>query len=265
MAWNWRDAPGASPSLRRRATLRKLFVSLVVGLLSLGVAWAGAGLAPVSDLVGRTGGADKPKPRIANKKKAAFTGLEGESAAVASDSSLQPLEAGQVYAGAAKVSLYPRPEDYQEAFPGAAWEQDQLKCETLAPNETAVRETATHVADFRVRWAENPNCLYMGGYGIGPMNSITSWDEEYGLWSRSIAVQDAAGDTLVLTLIDAVYWEAHLNSLCPGDPCGFIDIAEQLAEETGLPAESFVFASTHSHTAMDFIGGWGAVPDWYMQ
>jgi hypothetical protein len=78
-------------------------------------------------------------------------------------------------------------------------------------------------------------------------------------------MRDAQGDTLVLTLIDAIYWEAHYASMCPGDPCGFIDIANQLAEQTGLPPKSFVFASTHSHTSMDFIGGWGAVPDWYMQ
>jgi hypothetical protein len=105
----------------------------------------------------------------------------------------------------------------------------------------------------------------MGGYGIGPMKAIGSWDDEYGLWARSVAMQDAQGHTLVMTLIDAVYWEAHYNSMCPKDPCGFLDLADQLAAETGLPAESFVFFSTHSHTAMDFIGGWGAVPDWYMQ
>jgi hypothetical protein len=78
-------------------------------------------------------------------------------------------------------------------------------------------------------------------------------------------MQDAQGDALVLTLIDAVYWEAFYSNMCPRDPCGFLDLADQLAAETGLKPESFVFASTHSHTAMDFIGGWGGVPDWYMQ
>ena len=265
MANDWKDAPGVSPSLRRKATLKKLLVSTIVGALSMGVAWAGAGLVPVDDFVGRS---HEQKEARTKGTTNGFTGIEtrsgGEGLAV-SDAALEPLEGAQIYAGAAKVSLYPRPEDYQTTFPGATWERDQEKCETLAPNETAVSETATHVADFRVRWTENPNCLYMGGYGIGPMNSITEWDEEYGLWSRSIAMQDAAGKTVVLTLIDAVYWEAHFNNLCPGDPCGFIDLANQLAAETGLPAESFIFASTHSHTSMDFIGGWGAVPDWYMQ
>jgi hypothetical protein len=261
---NWKDAPGVSPADRRRSTARRLLTSFLVGLLSVGVAWAGTGLMPVNDVAA-------PEGAVA---KADYVGMESDSAAtkavpstgnarVAAD--LPALQPGQLYAGAAKVSLYPRPDDYKAGFPDARWELDQEKCETLSPSQAAVESGATHVANFRSKWPENPDCLYMGGYGIGPMNSITSWDEEYGLWSRSVAMRDAQGDTVVLTLLDAVYWEAHYNTLCPGDPCGFIDIANQLAEQTGLPSESFIFASTHSHTAMDFIGGWGAVPDWYMQ
>jgi hypothetical protein len=258
MPFNWKDAPGSAPADRRRATIKKLLGSFLVGALSLGVAWAGTGLVPVNDF------ADSSKSDSASSNN--FVGLEdGSAEEVTTDQALEPLEPGQIYAGASKVSLYPRPDDYQTTFPGATWEKDQEKCETLAPNQTAVEQTATHIADTRVKWGENPNCLYMGGYGLGPMNSITSWDDEYGLWVRSVAMQDATGDTVVLTLIDAIYWEAHYNSLCPGDPCGFLDLAEQLSRETHLPRESFMFASTHSHTSMDFIGGWGAVPDWYMQ
>ena len=261
---NWKDAPGQSPSTRRRATARKLLTSFLVGLLSVGVAWAGTGLMPT--------GATAPGERATGHHEKKFIGLDASSTATEAQTSstqadaapLPPLQAGQIYAGAAKISLRPRPEDYQAVYPGARWEHDQTKCETFTPSQSAI-EGLMHVADFRVRWPENPDCLYMGGYGLGPMNSITSWDDDYGLWARSIAMQDAQGDTLVLTLIDAIYWEAHLNSLCPSDPCGFLDLAQQLSAQTGLPAKSFMFASTHSHTSMDFIGGWGAVPDWYMQ
>jgi hypothetical protein len=260
---NWKDAPGVSPAERHRSTARKLLTSFLVGLLSVGVAWAGTGLMPVNDSA----------PESAATSTTDYVGIDESSSATKTVSTsrkallaeLPALQAGQLYAGAAKVSLYPRPDDYRAGYPDARWERDQEKCETFSPSQAGVEAAATHVADFRVKWPENPDCLYMGGYGIGPMHSITSWDEEFGLWSRSIAMQDSQGDTVVLTLIDAVYWEAHYNSLCPGDPCGFIDIANQLAEQTGLPAKSFIFASTHSHTSMDFIGGWGAVPDWYMQ
>jgi hypothetical protein len=258
VAWNWDAPPGA---ISKRSTARKLIVSFLVGILSMGVAWAGTGLVPIST-----------NQRDQESGKVTVTQQDGTSTASVGENTIGALnlEAGQILGGAAKVSLFPRPEDYQSQFPGARWEQDQAKCETLSENPNSVREGATHVADFRVRWAENPNCLYMGGYGIGPMNSITSWDDTYGLATRSIAMQDAQGDTVVVTLIDAVYWEAHYDSLCPTDPCGFIDLANQLTNELkgtypGLKPESFIFASSHSHTAMDFIGGWGGVPKWYMQ
>ena len=262
MTWNWKDAPGSSPVERRKATAKKLLTSFFVGVLSVGVAWAGTGLTPVADHA-----TDEVAATTGHTAKGAAAPLsaaqDGDVAAQVSQS--LDLSTGQVLAGAAKISLFPRPDDYKASgFPDARWEHDQSQCETFTPSQSAL-VGAMHVADFRVRWAENPDCLYMGGYGIGPMNSITSWDDDYGLWVRSVAMQDAQGDTLVLTLIDAIYWEAHYNSLCPSDPCGFLDLAEQLSQETGLPAKSFMFASTHSHTSMDFIGGWGAVPDWYMQ
>jgi len=232
-----------------RDLARRAFMALLVGALMIGVAWAGSGLVPIRS----------QKDQGANDDINSFVGVEsateGENAAAST--TLAPLEPGQIYGGAAKVSLFPRPEDYQKDFPGARWEQDQSKCEPSSTNPA-------DAADVRVRWAENPNCLYMGGYGLGPVNAITSWDNEFGLWTRSLAMSDGT-DTVVITLIDAVYWEAHYDSMCPMNPCGFIDLANQLAEETGLKPESFVFASTHSHTSMDFIAGWGGVPRWYMQ
>lgn len=258
----WGTAPGSGQRPSRR-TLRKLVGSLLVGLMSLGVAWAGTGLVPVSGT--------EEIPEEAAKPDAVFQGTAGSQEPEAAAFSQLDLSAGQILGGAAKVSLRPRPEDYQADYPGARWETDPSECKTLEPAMDDIEQTATHVADFRVRWAENPDCLYMGGYGIGPMNPITAWDDEYGLWSRSVAMSDGS-DTVVLTLIDAIYWEAYYNSMCPTpastgvtERCGFLELAEDLAAETGLKPDSFMFASTHSHTAMDFIGGWGGVPEWYMQ
>ena len=243
----WKTAPGATASAR--PLVKKLLGSFLVGAMSIGLAWAGQGLVPVSTETGLddTRGNAVPGPRQAP---------DGDTF-TAGDAPQLDLSSGQLLAGAAKVSLRPTPEKY-----GGVWEQDYDKCANLAPNQEGVQEGLMHVADFRVRWAENPNCIFMGGYGIGPMNPIIQWDDEYGLWTRSIAMSDGT-DTVVLTLIDAVYWEAHYNNMCDG--CGFIDLADKLAEETGLKPESFIFASTHSHTSPDFIGGWGGVPDWYMQ
>ena len=245
----WKQAPGAARSSFARSAARKLAGSLLVGALSLGVAWAGAGLIPVSTQQDVLEGPSVTAPRQAP---------QGAGDVVAAGETPQlDLSAGQLLAGAAKVSLRPEPEKY-----GGVWEQNYDKCANLQPNPTGVREGLMHVADFRVRWAENTDCIFMGGYGIGPMNPIVKWDDEYGLWARSVAMGDGT-DTVVLTLIDAVYWEAHYANMCDG--CGFLDLAEKLAAETGLKPESFVFASTHSHTSPDFIGGWGGVPAWYME
>ncbi|HEX2057859.1 MAG TPA: hypothetical protein VHI71_05770 [Actinomycetota bacterium] len=244
----WKTAPGAPRT--GRSIVRKLLGSFLVGAMSVGLAWAGQGLVPV--------GADAPLKDAGGRTA---PGLRQAPATPAADEGAPQLDlsSGQLLAGAAKVSLKPEPEKY-----GGTWETDLDKCQNLPnpnPNPAGMQEGLMHVADFRVRWAENSNCIFMGGYGIGPMFPIVKWDDEYGLWSRSIAMSDGT-DTVVLTLIDAVYWEAHYNNMCDG--CGFIDLANKLAEETKLKPESFIFASTHSHTSPDFIGGWGGVPRWYM-
>ena len=258
----WGRAPGEGlqPS---RSTLRKVVGSLLVGAMSLGVAWAGAGLVPVNG----TEVIDGATQEVSTLPSKEGVVTEGDTQAL----SQLDLSSGQILAGASKVSLRPRPEDYQTDYPGARWETNKAACATFEPAFDDIQQTATHVADFRVRWAENPDCLYMGGYGLGPMNPIVGWDDQYGLWSRSVAMSDGT-DSVILTLIDAVYWEAYYNSMCPTpestgvtERCGFLQLAEDLAAETGLKPESFIFASTHSHTSMDFIGGWGGVPEWYMQ
>lgn len=245
----WKSAPGSPRSVIARSTVKKLAGSFLVGAMSVGLAWAGQGLVPVSTESTLQDATRKVAP-------AARQAPEGETT-VTEDTPQLDLESGQLLAGSAKVSLKPEPEKY-----GGTWETDYDKCANLAPNQEGVQEGMMHVSDLRVRWAENSNCIFMGGYGIGPMNPIVKWDDAYGLWTRSVAMSDGT-DAIVLTLIDAVYWEAYYNNMCEG--CGFLELADKLAAETGLKPESFVFASTHSHTSPDFIGGWGGVPEWYMQ
>ncbi|HET7481923.1 MAG TPA: hypothetical protein VFK89_03590 [Actinomycetota bacterium] len=257
----WATPPGAPTAPRSRRALKVAISSFLVGALSLGMAWAGTALAPVNAtkrLAGSPAGSSTGKAFVA-------TTADAPQPSAGSGYTPADLQPGQILAGAAKVSLYPRPEDYKGEFPDADWTRNEAQCEITDSSGQGIQAGLENAADLRVKWPEAKNCLYMGGYGIGPMNSIDEWDNDYGLWARSVAMQDRDGDTLVLTLIDAIYWEAHYDSLCPGDPCGFLDLAQQLSDETGLPPESFVFASTHSHTSIDFIGGWGAVPDWYMQ
>jgi hypothetical protein len=244
---------------------RTLLVALLVGAMSVSVAWAGASLAPV-DRVGETVDdlAQQPQrlapdgpfeaegddaPSLLEQRRAAQQAAVADAMAAAGE-----LGEGTIMAGAAKVDMHPRPEDY-----GGVWETEG--CATMGGD--AGQETLTHVPDFdQSPWPAKTGCIYMGGYGIGPMNPVTTWDDEHGLHVRSVALSDG-NETVVLTLIDAVYYLGRYNEMCDG--CGSLDIAERLGDELGIDPAGVFISATHSHTAPDLIGGWGGVPDWYME
>jgi hypothetical protein len=216
-----------------------MVIGLLTGSLTVSAAWAGVGLAPVKDL------AEVPS-------------VDGVTAAADADSPAAAAAAlvpggGQFLVGAGKQSIEPRPQD----FPGAKWEKQG--CETMG--DDAGPATLTHVPNFRSNWPEKPGCLYMGGYGIGPMNAITAWDQVYGLWVRTIVISDGT-DELVLSVIDGTSYFGDYAKLC--GQCGAFKLAQEYGTRFGFDPAGFMLASTHSHTAPDFIGGWGAVPDWYM-
>jgi hypothetical protein len=231
-------------------------------------AWAGASLVPGDEAPDP--GADGPVSAASETQApqpATPAAAPPESSADVPAPPPDPasLRAGQVLAGAAKTSIFPRPEDYN-----GTWERSEEKCATLSENAfTAIMddpvEFGDHLAAAGSPWPENPNCIYMGGFGLGPMNPVTSWDEDVGLWVRAIALRDREGDDLVLVILDGEGYFWDYASKC--DDCGIKQLTAQLAgdETLGLEAEDIVIAATHGHSAPDFIGGWGFVPDWYME
>jgi hypothetical protein len=248
-----------------RTLTRTLLVALLVGAMSVSMAWAGASLAPVdraTDTVEDL--AQEPErltadqastededaaPSLLEQRRAEQQAAVAEALAAAQD-----LGEGTIMAGAAKVDMEPRPDLYD-----GVWETEG--CATMGGD--AGEETLTHVPDFdQSLWPAKTGCIYMGGYGIGPMNPVTTWDDEHGLHVRSVALSDG-NETVVLTLIDAVYYLGRYNEMC--DDCGSLDIAERLGDELGIDPAGVFISATHSHTAPDLIGGWGGVPDWYMQ
>ena len=230
-------------------------------------AWAGASLVPLpgDDVVDRARDAVTPAPRESTPSSPTPTRESTGSSRELSVPAASSLAPGQVLAGAAKTSIRPRPGDY-----GGTWETDRAKCATLSEDvfQAAMDDpigTGDHLASAGSPWPENPNCIYMGGFGLGPMNPVSSWNEDLGLWVRSIALRDRQGDDLVLVVLDGEGWFWDYARKC--EDCGIKQLTEQLAadEELGLDAENVVIAATHSHAAPDFIGGWGFVPDWYMK
>lgn len=223
--------------------LRRALGGLVTGLTIGGTVWAGVGIAPVDDMIDPTLTAGLPTMQ---------TGPNIASAL--------PSDAIQV--GASKISLKPRPADF-----GGVWETDRDACLSQVPNDFDPQRNIDNLGDTRLPWAENPKCIYMGGYGIGPSNPVTSWDDEYGLWVRTTVFTDANDDTVSLTIIDAEGYFADYNTMC-GElvpRCGSQEIADDVKAELGLPSsDGIIIGSTHSHTSLDLIGGWGGVPGWYM-
>ncbi len=237
----------------RRPVARAAVAGLVGGLVLVGSAWAGVVGAPVADAPLR--GAD-PVSGLLDPASGSepVTVADG-----APESAALPASAG-LRVGAAKRSITPRPDDY-----GGTWVTDPAACRTLDPGVLqqlgSHPEQAQHLASAGSPWPENPDCIYQGGFGIGPMNPVSSFDQEYGLWVRSIAIGDGT-NTIVLTVVDGEGWLWDYASKC--DDCGAKQLGQDLGAELGIDPAGIVIAATHSHAAPDFIGGWGFVPDWYM-
>jgi hypothetical protein len=238
--------------LTRRTFLRTLTAGLLAGTTFVGAAWAGIALPRAEDPLGldlpglTETDADAPTSTTGGPAQTVGVADPGEPA---------------LMAGAAKASIAPRPGDL-----GGTWETDADACRTLDPGFLerlgTNPEDAAHLAHTGSPWPENPSCIYQGGFGIGPMNPVSSFDPELGLWVRSIAIGDGA-DTIVLTVIDGEGWLWDYATKC--DDCGAKHLGKSLGAELGIDPAGIVIAATHSHAAPDFIGGWGFVPDWYME
>lgn len=225
------------------AVVRYLITMTLVGLLGVGLAWAGSGVVPVgvpqpSFTPGNGNGPPSEPPGQAKKSP------EPEPTQA-------PPPVGNALVGASAVSIVPQPGD------GEVWKKEG--CRIVGSD---AQQALQHVGDLRNTWPEDPNCIYMGGYGIGPANPMVSVDAS-GLWVRSVAVGDGT-NTVVMSVIDATSYFGRYNRMCGELSCGAFDIAEEMGAELGIPSSNFMIASTHSHTAPDLIGGWGGVPRWYM-
>ena len=245
--------------LERRTFLRTAVAGLVAGTTLVGAAWAGIVTTPSDDPTGLLGALGDPASApAAPPEPESASGSEGRATPPAPATA--PAVAG-LRAGAAKISIAPRPGDY-----GGTWATDPAACRTLDPGFLerlgTNPEDAAHLAHTGSPWPENPDCIYHGGFGLGPMNPVSAFDTELGLWVRSVAIGDGA-DTIVLTIIDGEGWLWDYATKC--DDCGAKQLSEDLGAELGIDPAGIVIASTHSHASPDFIGGWGFVPDWYMR
>jgi hypothetical protein len=169
--------------------LRSIFTAGLTGMFLVATAWAGVGIAPIDVPTGPEAG--KPLGTPPNARVAEDVTLGADEALV----------------GAAKVSIAPQP----DAAKGEVWEHDAGKCTTALDGD--IEGTLPFATELKSPWPENPSCIYAGGFGVGPSQPLTAFDEEFGLWSRSVAVQNGGG-TVILTILDAEGYFARYNKMC---------------------------------------------------
>jgi hypothetical protein len=235
------------PMLRRRL-LRVAAAGLVAGVTFVGAAWAGVGLAPVVS-------EREPLPPLPVASDEAVAAVE---AVVTDGAAGLPgrLPDGEWLVGASVDSIAPDP---------ARWETEG--CSEYLSN---FPEEVTHLADRLVEhqtgsWPVSPDCVYLGGYGIGPARAATSVDPVAGVNVRSLAISNGTPEgTVVWQMIDMVgYFASYRDDLC-GD-CGISALRRSIAETHGIPYENLAIGSTHTHGGADGYGAWGGLPTWYRE
>jgi hypothetical protein len=238
---------------------RRSVVAFLTGLLLVGGAWAGVGLRPAgtsSDALTDAAGVPAASPAAlqaaAQLTAAPTTGLEPPDL-----SGLQPLPDGQFLVGAGDASLAP-PAD-------APWLKGD-DCSQLAdgkPNGKEVDDLVGAVASGKVKggWPKTEDCIYMGGYGIGPARAASGVDPYAGVHVRSVAISNGK-QTVLWQMIDMVgYFAKYADALC--SDCGMLDIRKTISRQTGIAVDNVAIAATHTHGGADGYGAWGGLPAWY--
>ena len=252
---------------------RLAFAGLAAGALVAGSSVAGAILDPI---VNRNGSDDTPATPTAEEVLASV--VAGDTTVAAGDQELTPdeiagiangkvtapsgdLPEGTFLVGAARASLFPTPEPWG----GDQWQTEG--CTTYGTeglggiNEDHALPSSPD--DVRGWPAASPDCVYLGGFGLGPVRPAQSVDDS-GVWVRSIAISNGK-ETFAYAIADTVGWFARYDASVCAD-CGILDVRERLAGDLGIGLDkvgNIAVGSTHTHAGGDTYGGWGGIPDWY--
>lgn len=161
------------------------------------------------------------------------------------------LPGGTFLVGANATTFDPAPQLY-----GGTWQTEG--CTEI--DEGNLDQTHLLPGDGHGWPAASKDCIYLGGFGIGPARAAHSVDNG-GVWVRSIAISNGL-KTVVWQIIDATgYFYAYNPTDCDG--CGIFDVKQKLSTDTGLPADNISIGATHTHAGPDLYGGWGGIPKWY--
>jgi hypothetical protein len=281
-----RTSPDHQPSdrSRRERALRRGVASLAAGVLVIGSAYAldaevarhPVELAAVGRVASAAAGAqDGPPTGVPGRPETPGRPGDGDGDGEGpgdgddpgdddGDGGLRP--GAEVPAGTAVVRAGEGRRSLSPVVPeGEVWERDPAVCQLLDPSTLGqLGGTVEALVDREGRpWPTADGCLYLGGYGIGPMNPMTDVDDEVGLWARALAIEGTDSGTFVLVAVDAVGWTWDRVRVCP--ECGAGAIADRLGDELDIDPAGIWIHATHSHTSPDAMGAWGGLPEWYLR
>ncbi len=171
------------------------------------------------------------------------------------------LPAGEFLVGVGRESLAPDPAKVQ-------WDSAKTQC--VQENESIVDPGVSDLAGRALSghlppgWPKSPNCVYLGGFGLGPARPATGVDPYAGVNVRSIAISNG-NDVVVWQSLDMTgFFSRYRSDLCP-QGCGMLDIREAIDGATAgkVPTANVAINATHTHAGADGYGAWGGLPDWY--
>ena len=151
-----------------------------------------------------------------------------------------------------------------------------LQASAQPPVGVDLAKAARHTPVFKVGFAKElldpdpadieARTVHLGGYGIFPTRASTGamtlpdGSPEH-IYVRAMAIKNAKGDVLLLADLENQGTFASYKQCA----CGIWDARQQVAADKGVPVESIVVNSDHSHSGPDLIGLWGGVPVHYLQ
>jgi hypothetical protein len=108
--------------------------------------------------------------------------------------------------------------------------------------------------------------FHLGGFGLGPTRvSAGPLVDPDGtvehIYARAMAISNRRGRSLVLADVE----NQGMFAAYKQGPYGLYDIRLQVSHDTGVPVDSIVINTDHSHAGPDMIGLWGGVPVSYLQ
>ena len=242
--------------MNRRA--RGIYVTVIAASLVAGATWASVG-------AGVVGGRHAARTSASRAARAAAASVQASTI-----DPMQPpdltglttrLPGGEFLVGSGRASLAPDPAKIQWDTAAAPCVKEDQSIIDPGASDLAGAAQAGHLPPG---WPKSPNCIYLGGYGLGPARPATGVDPFAGVYVRSLAISN--GDDVVLwQSFDMVgFFSRYRIDLCP-QGCGMYDIREAIANATYLkvPMANIALNATHTHGGADGYGAWGGIPDWY--